>query len=154
MLLLPKFFCPGPMWPLSAWCKYTSHFENGVILAILRLVTFFHNFTTSLELLGCQDSCGGLSDCCCFIWCHYWSWWWVGCYLPERMSHAGPWVEESGWLWWTELGYWCWQLSLLTGCQALEQVMLSHSFFHSAIPVGISKVFFLLQIILLSFLLI
>lgn len=170
MLPLLKFFRPGlgPMWPfpLSALRKCTSYFENGVILVLLRMVTFFIILSLAFEFLGFRlnvvdyQAVGVSSDVItdwwvgperelCWLWWNelgYWYWQLslltVGYFLPERRSHAGPWVEVSGWLWWTELGYWCWQLSLLIGdCQALEQVMLSHSFFHSAIPVAISKDF-------------
>lgn len=83
MLPLLKFCCPGlgPMWPfpLSALRKCTSYFENGVILVLLRMVTFFIILSSAFELLGfrlnvvdCQ-AVGVSSDVITD--------WWVG---PER----------------------------------------------------------------------
>lgn len=42
------------MWPfpLSALRKCTSYFENGVILVLLRIMTFFIILSSAFELLG------------------------------------------------------------------------------------------------------
>lgn len=101
MLPLLKFCCPGlgPMWPfpLSALRKCTSYFENGVILVLLRMVTFFIILLSAFELLGfrlnvvdCQ-AVGVSSDVITD--------WWVG---PER-----------------EL---CWSLSCGVGLTVVEWV--------------------------------
>lgn len=49
--------CLGPCRPslnapLSALSKYTSYFENDVILVLLRMVTFFIILSSAFELLG------------------------------------------------------------------------------------------------------